>query len=198
MASELDKIIKNSFKKIRIRKKKTLKSVHSKKMLRRNYLRYKVQMRKKMLLDTGDDEKDELIELEKDIADDIEKERIEMLRDKLKQFTDGNPDNMKISNMWKVFKNLGSNKIGKSYAKVNHDGKILTGKDEITEALRIEISERMRDRPIRDDLRDVDILENLLIDLKMEIAKGIESAPVSVGELEFVLNNLRLGKARDH
>ena len=121
-----------------------------------------------------------------------------MLRDKLKQFTDGNPDNMKISNMWKVFKNLGSNKIGKSYAKVNHDGKILTGKDKITEALRIEISERMRDRPIRDDLRDVDILENLLIDLKMEIAKGIESAPVSVGELEFVLNNLRLGKARDH
>ena len=69
-----------------------------------------------------------------------------------------NPDNLNVSQMWKLLKKLWP-KVGKSLptAKRNHKGKIVSGARELKVLLAKEYRERLRTRPVRPDLKQIKI-----------------------------------------
>ena len=95
------------------------------------------------------------------------------MRERLKSYMDGNPDNLGINNMWKQYKKASLNlKYGKSSAKLDHEGNLVAETNDITEVLRKEIAERLRERPIKSDLKELDNLKKKLFENIMEIAKA--------------------------
>ena len=111
-------------------------------------------------------------ELEEEIAHNIEEERVKTLRERMKCYMDGNPDNLCMNNMWKEYKKVSKNlKYGKCSSMFDHEGKLVTDKSEITELLRQEVVERLRERTIKSDLKNLDKFEKELFENLMEIAK---------------------------
>ena len=115
------------------------------------------------------------------------------------KYSDVNHDNLTLASMWKDFSSSGlTKKNTKPSAKFNHEGVLINDEDEITELLAKEIEERMRNRPIREDLWELHSLDNELFDEKMKKVSKIPTKPFVEHDLDLALKCIRSNKARDH
>ena len=61
-----------------------------------------------------------------------------------------------------------------------------------------EYKERLRSRPIRPDLGNIERRREIIFDLKMRLAESTESPPWTISSLETALNDLKRNKSRDN
>ena len=126
-----------------------------------------------------------------------EEKRLIVLK-KFKRFSD-NPENVNLQEIWKVLKSLGPKfKSSNPMAKGNHRGKIISNSDQIRALLAKEYKQRLRARPKRSDLGDLEIRKNETFDLQMKLAEANISKEWNMSDLELALKGLTNNKSRDH
>ena len=87
------------------------------------------------------------------IAEEEARENREMIVKNFKDIGD-NPENVNLQNMWKLCKKLWPKSGGtQPTAKRNQMGKIVTGPKDIKNVLAKEYKDRLRNRPVRADLK---------------------------------------------
>ena len=124
---------------------------------------------------------------------------MKVLRDKLKFYKDANLDSVEVKKMWQEFKSCGSQKIDNVPSAVfNVDGKLIVKKKEITKALRKEISNRLRERQTKEAFKYVNKLEKEILNEIIVIVENEKVEEASMDELNVVLRDLKMKKARDH
>ena len=57
--------------------------------------------------------------------------------------------------------------------------------------------DRLRNRPIKEEFEEINILKEELFEMRMELAKCNKSEPWTMENLDMVLKHLKKGKARD-
>ena len=113
------------------------------------------------------------------------------------QFKD-NPEKVNVTNMWKILKKLWP-KFGNSVpmAKRNHQGKLISGAKELKLLMLKEYTQRLRNRPLRPDLKHMSTRKNLIFQLKMKIAQKRQSSEWTIKNLDEALSKLKNNKSRD-
>ena len=187
---KLEKFCFQSFKKIRIRKKfvKPLKGSFSKLIDERNRL---------LKYDDEPENKKKLSDIEGLIAEEEARENREMIVKNFKDIGD-NPENVNLQNMWKLCKKLWPKSGGtQPTAKRNQMGKIVTGPKDIKNVLAKEYKDRLRNRPVRADLKGMRKRKNIIFKMKMKLAKSNPSPVWKMSDLDKALRNLKNNKSRD-
>ena len=144
----LEKFCQNSFRKIRIRKKK-------RKPINKN-LSNLIDERNRLMTNCDDPEtKIKIDQISITIADEEAEENRAKIMENFKDLSE-DPENINLQQMWKMCKRLWP-KTGVTLptAKRNHMGKIVTGPREIKIVLAKEYKDRLRSRPVRPDLPDM-------------------------------------------
>ena len=199
---ELDKIITTSFKKIRPKNKTMMKPRCSMKMRNRNLIKIELKHAYKTKnKDLGEIKtiKDELKQVEDEIKDNLLEEKVKDLKDRMSKYTDSSHDNLSLVTMWKEFSKFGRSKLNSMpSAKLDHQGNLVTDEDEIVQLLAKEIGERMRKRPIRDDLKELDALDDVLFHENIKMIEQVKTPPFMEKDLNLALQGIKTSKARDH
>ena len=101
--------------------------------------------------------------------------------------------------MWKTVRKL-CPKCGGTLptAKKNHKGKLITGPSELKKLLAKEYKERLRSRPARPDMKEMQSQEKRIFKMKMRLAGSSDSPSWTLADLEKALKDLKKGKSRDH
>ena len=125
-----------------------------------------------------------------------EEKRLIVLK-KFKRFSD-NPENVNLQEIWKVLKSLGPKfKSSNPMAKRNHRSKIIFNSDQIRALLAKEYKQRLRARPKRSDLGDLEIRKNEIFDLQMKLAEANISKELNISDLKLALKGLTNNKSID-
>ena len=181
--------INQSFKKIRVNKKKydkPLPSVLSKLINERNKLLKKNNRKEDLdLLDEN------ISNLEAEINHKLIKENFEKYKD--------DPEKVNLQQVWKTMGKLWP-KSGTSLptAQKNHAGKLVSDPNELKKLLAKEYKERLRARPLRPDLGNLDIRKNKIFKMKLELAEANSSSLWTMTDLEAALKDLKNNKSRDN
>ena len=190
----LKSVCKQSFKKIRIKQFKTEKVSSTIKTLinkRNNLIKDKEGHSNTEAMDKDIDE------ITNCIADVEAGEKREKILKHFKFFSE-NPDKIEMQKMWKMLKRVCPKlKPTLPCAKRNLKGKIVSSQKDIKNLLAAEYKNRLRTRPLRDDLKMVGIRKADLFELKMKLSKMQESEPWSENDLEVALRDLKNNKSRD-
>ena len=116
---------------------------------------------------------------------------------KFKQFSD-NPEQMNMSQMWKIFKKMWPKNSGVlPVAKRNFKGKIVSSQNDLKNLLSREYKDRLRSRPMRPDLKYLKERRKKIFEMKMKIAKANHSSEWTMAQLDTALSNLKNNKSRD-
>jgi hypothetical protein len=101
--------------------------------------------------------------------------------------------------MWKLLKKLWP-KTGNSLptAKKNHKGKIVSGPKELKILMAKEYKQRLRNRPVRPDLKQMKLRKNRIFQLKLKLAESKKSPEWTMADLNKVLSRLKNNKSRDY
>ena len=104
-----------------------------------------------------------------------------------------------MSHMWKLLKKLWP-KTGNSLptAKKNHKGKIVSGPKELKILMAKEYKQRLRNRPVRPDLKQMKLRKNRIFQLKLKLAESKKSPEWTMADLNKVLSRLKNNKSRDY
>ena len=131
------------------------------------------------------------------IADLEAKEKMEQI---IKQFAyfSKNPDKIELQKMWQILKRV-SPKLKPTIpcAKRNIKGKIVSSQNDIKNLLSAEYRNRLRTRPMREDLKMIGARREDIFDLKMRLSKMKESQPWTENDLDLALGDLKNNKSRD-
>ena len=129
-------------------------------------------------------------EIEKKIADYESEEKRNKLIEHFNHFND-NPENINVANMWKILKKLWP-KFGNAVptGKKNHHGKLISGEKELKILMLKEYTQRLRNRPVRPDLKNMSVRKNQIFQLKMKIASKKQSSDWTMKNLEEALSKL--------
>ena len=84
-----------------------------------------------------------------------------------------------------------------SSAKINHSGEIVSVATEIKELMAKEYGERLRDRPMRPDLKSFIVRKQEIFEMKIGRERRKESPDWSMEELDKVLAKIKNNKSRD-
>ena len=183
----LETFCQRAFRKIRIRKR-SMKPLNST-MAKLINLRNKLRKNKGASI--------EIDCLNEMIADEEAKINREKIVGNFKQLSE-DPERINLQSMWKKMKKLWPKEgVTVPTAKRNHKGKIVSGPREIKEVLAKEYKDRLRSRPIRPDLKDMDERKNKIFDMKLKIAEDNPSQDWNMGDLEKALADLKNNKSRD-
>ena len=137
-------------------------------------------------------------ELEKQIADKEAEENRNKIIKNFKNLSE-NPENVNIKEVWKLMRKVFPKfKPPVPTAKRNFRGKLVTDLDEIKELLLQEYSHRLRKRPIRPDLGDLEARKSEIFKLQLKLAESTSSKLWNMKDLERALANLKTKKARDN
>ena len=183
----LETFCKRSFRKIRIRKRK-MKPLNSK-------LSLLIDLRNKLIKNKGDINEVNVV-IEKIANEEAEVNRAKIVEN-FKQLSE-NPENINLQNMWKKIKKLWPKEgVSVPTAKRNHRGKVVTGPREIKNVLSKEYKDRLRSRPIRPDLKNMNERKKEIFEMKLKIAEDNPSNDWNMGDLEKALADLKNNKSRD-
>ena len=187
----LEKYCKQSFKKIRIRKK----NVKLPKENISNLIDQRNMMVKRLDLDEPEN-KAKLYEINKKIAEEEASENRNKIIKNFKILSD-NPENINLAQMWKLCKKIWP-KSGLTLptAKRNIKGKISSSPREIRTISR-EYKDRLRSRPYRPDLENMKERKKMIFDMKMQLAQAKSSPKWTMEDLDRALGNLKNNKSRD-
>ena len=183
----LNKHIKVSFKKVRIKNNQKVKlSPEMSRLIDKRNKLSKTEANKK-----------EINKLETAIADmEAENNRNRILKHFKKYSED--PERVNLSEVWKTLKKLWP-KIHQKIpvAKKNHFGKIISEPKKLKKLLAKEYKIRLRTRPIRPDFKELEIRKNRIFQLKLELASQNKSKPWTMPDLEKALRCLKMNRSRD-
>ena len=183
----LNKHIKVSFKKVRIKTSQKVKLLPEMSRL--------IDIRNK--LSKNEANKKEIIKLETAIGDmEAENNRNRILKHFKKYCED--PERVNLNEVWKTLKKLWP-KIHQKIpaAKKNHFGKLISEPKKLKKLLANEYKIRLRTRPIRPDLKEMKIRKNRIFQLKLELASKNKSKPWNMSDLEKALRCLKVNRSRD-
>ena len=109
------------------------------------------------------------------------------------------PEKVNLKEVWKTMEKLWP-KSGPSLpsAKINHVGKMISEPKELKALLAKEYKERLRMRPIRPDLRKIEMRKNEIFRMKIKIAEENCSKMWTMDQLESALKDLKNNKTRDN
>ena len=174
---------------IRIRNKNMKTSAAEKMIEERNKL--------KKLVDDGDSFKEgKLNDIEKKISEVIAEEE----KSKASQFQKYCNDfgSINVTEMWKLKKHIWPKKKETlPTAKKNNQGKLVTNPNELKELYAKEFKERLRKRPTHPDFEAIQKLKDEVFKLKLLKAKEKKTTDWTTSDLNLVLKEIKLGKARD-
>ena len=108
------------------------------------------------------------------------------------------PENVNIQEVWKRV-----NKLWPKFAptlpvaKKDHFGKVVSDPKQLKMLLAKEYKERLRTRPVREDLKDLENRKSSIFRIKMLLAKSNKSKKWTMIDLERALGDLKNNKSRD-
>ena len=194
---EFDDILKKCFKKIRITpKKKTSKT--------EELLKERVQLKAKVKkVDITQDMK-EIIELrikeiENDISEDVANENFKMVKETLDEISEGgNINGAGRKKMWSRLKKRFP-KISQPtpVAKRDNKGNLITKHQELKKLYLKTYKQRMRNRPMKKELKDLKNMKENLFDIRLKLAEEKKSDYWKMEQLDQVLKALKKNKSRD-
>ena len=182
----------NTFKKIRINGKKRSKPLNVK-------ILALIDERNKIVQSVSDQKNTKkLKEIEERISDTEAAENYEVIMKNFKRFGD-NPESINLQEIWKLLKSIGPkhNNI-LPIAKRNHKGVLVSCPKGIKKLLAKEYKQRLRNRPIRPDLKNLRKRRKRIFKMQLKIAEETTSTPWKMNDLENALKCLKNNKARDH
>ena len=137
-----------------------------------------------------------LIYLEKYISETIAEEEKSKAY-KFKKFCSQN-GSVHVGEMWKLKQKLWPrHSESVTTGKINHQGKLITGPEDIKKLLAKEFSERLRSRPYHPNFKNINIIKNESFEQKLKEAKLNKSPDWTMADLDRVLKNINQNKARD-
>ena len=83
-------------------------------------------------------------------------------------------------------------------AKKDHKGNLVTHPQDIKKLLAKEFKERLRSRPVRPDLGDLEERREEIFDMHLKLAEETPSSLWKMADLENALSGLKNNKSRDH
>ena len=179
-----------AFKKIRISSKvKKKKSEITELMDKRSQLKKKI--------DLTENEEEEILSLEKLIADKCEEKNRRQVVDNFGEM-DGDDGVVNHQGVWKNKRKLFPKiKPNLPVAKKNLKKQLITNADELKELYLNTFKYRLRHRPAQPGYEENIDLQEELFRLRLELAKDQKSPPWKIEDLNDVLKNLKAGKCRD-
>ena len=181
-----------SFKKIRIRKRRTIKPINAQ-ISQLITLRNSLKSENELNQNTG-----EIDKLEEKISELEAEENRNIIIKHFKSLSD-DPEKVNLTQMWKNMRKIWpKNKNNLPSSKKNHQGKLITDPMALKLLLSKEYKERLRSRPIREDLKEKEKYKMNIFDLKMTIASMKKSKEWTILDIEKALKDLKLNKSRDH
>ena len=193
----INNILHKCFRKIRISKRKEVSKTD-------NLLKERVQLKKEIKHSIIDDAMKEKIEkrirdIEDDIGEDIANENRNVVLETLKQLGDGNNLNGSgRKRLWEILKK----KFPKSsqampVGKKGGKGNLVTNHRELKKLYLKTYTQRMRNRPIKDELVELKQFKDELFNLRLKLASRKKSEPWTMEDLDNALKGLKKNKARD-
>ena len=126
------------------------------------------------------------------------KENRDKFMSKFSYFSE-NPDRIDMQKMWKTLKKVCPKlKPTLPSAKRNLKGKIITSQKDIKALIASEYKNRLRTRPIRNDLKMVENRKFDIFKMKMKMACKKKSTEWSQNDLDLALRDLKNNKSRDY
>ena len=140
----------------------------------------------------------ELLEVENEISNLEAEENRKIVFKLFKQFSD-HPENINIMKMWKVFKNIGLKyKSSVPTAKKDFKGNLVTDPKHIKMLLSKEYQQRLRERPVKPNLGDIEMRKKEIFKMQLKLAEEVVTTPWTMSALDEAIANLKNNKARDH
>ena len=180
--------VKKAFKRIRITKKEKVQQIPPQ-------LMDLINERNKISKNETNKEKLKKLEIKiSNIEAEINFEKIKSNFENLSQ----DPENVNITEIWKKL-----NKLWPKFtptlpaAKKNHFGKVVSDSKELKKLLAKEYTERLRTRPVRNDISELEDRKKAIFEIKMKIAESNKSKKWTMLDLEEALGDLKNNKARD-
>ena len=188
--SIFESFCKKAFGKIRIKKEDIKPSKADNLINKRNKLKKQIEDNE------NDDIKNELKEVEEEIADILLKENVSKAQ-KFQKFCDKN-SSLPMQQVWKLKRIVWPKKKPTlPMAKRNHKGRLMSAPNDIKRALAKEFSNRWRRRPSRPGFEKINAMKNKVFNLKLETAAKTKSEPFSNAELDIAIKGMNRGRARD-
>ena len=194
--SILNKCIKESFNKVRISKKKK-KNIHDTKLMKLIELRNNILKNHKGNHIMNSFKLKKILELETRIADaESEKNRDKIM--KHFQSFSSNPENVNLQQVWKVMNKIWPKVKPKlPTGKKNYSGVLVTESNQLKKLLEEEYKERLRERPIRPDLENLETRKKRIFQLKMNLASKNKSKLWDMSDIDKALKDLKSNRSRD-
>ena len=141
--------------------------------------------------------KEKIKQIEISIADEEAKEVYEKIAKQFKEYSD-DPEKINRNKMWKSFKRLWSKNDGSApVAKKDHMGKIVSSQKDIKNLLLREYTNRLRSRPVREDLKSFKCRRQKIFEMKLSLSGDQISSDWTINDLEKALASLKNNKSRD-
>ena len=106
---------------------------------------------------------------------------------------------MNLNKVWKVLRTIEpKHKSSLPIAKRNHKGKLVSSPFEIKKLLAKEYKQRLRCRPLREDLGDLKERRKEIFKMQLLLAEATSSSPWKMSDLTKALSDLKKNKSRDH
>ena len=193
----LDDTLKKCFRKVRICKKREQSNID-------RILTEKIKLLREAKARNIEDDvnkriKERINQIENEIGEDIAEENRRAVLDTIK--TLGDQSNLNGSGRKKLW-NLLKNKYPKisnavPVGKKNEKGKLVTNHEELKKLYLKTYTQRMRNRPIKNQLNDLKEYKLKLFNARLKLSEHTKSDPWKLGDLENALKAMKNEKARD-
>ena len=181
----LENVIHKCFRKIRI----TYRRDEAKENL---YTRWRNLKNK-----TDDKSKAEFKEVEKSLAEKYAKDHFEKIKERTGN-VDSEDGGLHSASLWNLKKELFPQSRDPPTAMIDPiSGNLLTSEDKIQDAAVLTYTERLKNRPMKDNLNHIREAKEVLCEKLLKVAKENKTPPWEMKHLEKVLKELKKGKSRD-
>ena len=135
-------------------------------------------------------------EINKKISDIEAEEHRDQIVKTFKFFSD-NPEKIQMSKMWKLLKKLWPKYNTQANAKQDHMGKIISNPKALKLLLMREYKERLRKRPMKEDMKHLKMTKEKILKMKMILASCNKTPEWTPKDLDNALAKLKNNKSRD-
>ena len=140
---------------------------------------------------------EDLIDVEKEITNEVAKDNRDKVMDSFKTLADTN-GTININGIWSLKKKVfPKNTKPLPCAKKNVEGRIITSQTELKQLYMDTFIHRLRHRPIKEDLTELQNLKEELCELRLKFSKLNKSKLWEKKDLMKILSSLKNNKSRD-
>ena len=191
-----DQIVSKCFKKIRITPKKSLTKLE--KLLTERVELMRTGKKSKIDDITKEDVKEKIEQIENEIGEEVVQENFKVISETVKEFGGDNLNGSGRKKVWEALKKkFPKNANVMPVGKKDNKGNIITNHEQLKQLYLKTYVQRLRNRPMKDNLQVLKSMKNELFEIRLKIAQANESKPWKMIHLETVLKALKKNKSRD-